>query len=125
MTTELRELVCVPNAGSASRMVTSRPASASSRAMARPTAPAPMTAQSIGCMDIPRPMLAGAYGQVQAQAASARQFENVRTGVHVLQRHAVRFDQTDLVVANPAGPMQGQDWHHLGPVFPSATAHFH
>src|SRR2546427_8706238 len=43
ITSELRELVCVPIASSASRMITSRPASASSRATARPTTPAPTT----------------------------------------------------------------------------------
>src|SRR5574338_638239 len=47
MTSELRELVWVPNAASASRMTTSRPASASRRATASPTTPAPITAQSI------------------------------------------------------------------------------
>src|SRR5512147_1919580 len=46
MTSELRELVTVPNVSAASRTSTSRPASASSRATASPTAPAPMTAQS-------------------------------------------------------------------------------
>src|SRR5882672_12307279 len=46
MTSELRELVCVPIASSASRMMTSRPAMASSRAIARPTTPAPTTTAS-------------------------------------------------------------------------------
>src|SRR5438552_2557210 len=46
ITSELRELVCVPIASSASRMITSRPASASSRAIARPTTPAPTTTAS-------------------------------------------------------------------------------
>src|SRR5436190_22352548 len=46
ITSELRELVCVPMASSASRITTSRPAIASSRAMARPTMPAPMTTAS-------------------------------------------------------------------------------
>src|SRR5437870_3306543 len=46
ITSELRELVCVPIASSASRMITSRPASASSRATARPTTPAPTTTAS-------------------------------------------------------------------------------
>src|SRR2546422_10764863 len=46
ITSELRELVCVPIASSASRMTTSRPASASSRATARPTTPAPTTTAS-------------------------------------------------------------------------------
>src|SRR5258708_11281652 len=46
ITSELRELVCVPIASSAWRMITSRPASASSRAMARPTTPAPTTTAS-------------------------------------------------------------------------------
>src|SRR5258705_6520355 len=46
ITSELRELVCVPIASSASRMMTSRPAIASSRAIARPTTPAPMTTAS-------------------------------------------------------------------------------
>src|SRR5438128_1520167 len=47
MTSELRALVCVPIADSASITMTSRPASASSRAIARPTTPAPITAQSM------------------------------------------------------------------------------
>src|SRR6266850_1776418 len=46
ITSELRELVCVPIASSASRMMTSRPAIASSRATARPTTPAPTTTAS-------------------------------------------------------------------------------
>src|SRR5436853_7587741 len=46
MTSELRELVCVPIASSASSTMTSRPASASSRAIARPTTPAPTTTAS-------------------------------------------------------------------------------
>src|SRR5262245_33436180 len=46
MTSELRELVCEPNVGSASTIKTSRPASARARAMARPTTPAPMTTTS-------------------------------------------------------------------------------
>src|SRR2546422_267760 len=46
ITSELRELVCVPIASSASRMITSRPASASSRAIASPTTPAPTTTAS-------------------------------------------------------------------------------
>src|SRR5256885_1332986 len=46
ITSELRELVCVPIASSASRMITSRPAIASSRATARPTMPAPITTAS-------------------------------------------------------------------------------
>src|SRR5690242_4073543 len=46
MTSELRELVCVPMASAASSTMTSRPARASSRAMASPTTPAPITAQS-------------------------------------------------------------------------------
>src|SRR5205085_11642729 len=41
ITSEFRELVCVPIASSASRMMTSLPVSASSRAIARPTTPAP------------------------------------------------------------------------------------
>src|SRR6185369_4136092 len=46
ITSELRELVCVPIASSASRMTTSRPDSASARATARPTTPAPITTAS-------------------------------------------------------------------------------
>src|SRR6266496_3369668 len=46
ITSELRELVCVPIASSASRMITSRPAIASSRATARPMTPAPTTTAS-------------------------------------------------------------------------------
>src|SRR5512138_722692 len=46
ITSELRELVCVPIASSLSRITTSRPASASSRATARPTTPAPTTTAS-------------------------------------------------------------------------------
>src|SRR3954464_9725178 len=46
ITSELRELVWVPMASSASRMTTSRPATASSRATARPTMPAPITTAS-------------------------------------------------------------------------------
>src|SRR5205823_2196858 len=46
ITSELRELVCVPIASSASRITTSRPAMASSRATARPTTPAPTTTAS-------------------------------------------------------------------------------
>src|SRR4051812_451094 len=46
ITSELRELVWLPMASSASRITTSRPASASSRATARPTTPAPITTAS-------------------------------------------------------------------------------
>src|SRR6185503_15198091 len=46
ITSELRELVWVPIASSASRITTSRPASASARATARPTTPAPTTTAS-------------------------------------------------------------------------------
>src|SRR6185295_17838153 len=46
MTSELRELVWVPIASSASSTTTSCPASASSRATARPTTPAPTTSAS-------------------------------------------------------------------------------
>src|SRR3954470_3711784 len=46
ITSELRELVWVPMASSASRITTSRPARASSRATARPTMPAPITIAS-------------------------------------------------------------------------------
>src|SRR5687768_3797108 len=46
MTSELRELVWVPIASSASRITTSRPAMARARATARPTAPAPITTAS-------------------------------------------------------------------------------
>src|SRR5205085_4959220 len=50
ITSEFRELVCVPIASSASRMMTSLPASASSRAIARPTTPAPTTTVSTRSM---------------------------------------------------------------------------
>src|SRR5688500_5088301 len=46
ITSELRELVCVPKASSASRTTTSRPAAARARATARPTTPAPSTTAS-------------------------------------------------------------------------------
>src|SRR3990170_4270329 len=46
ITSELRELVWVPIASSASRITTSRPAIASARATARPTTPAPITTAS-------------------------------------------------------------------------------
>src|SRR3954454_13815745 len=46
ITSELRELVWVPMASSASRITTSRPATANSRATARPTMPAPITTAS-------------------------------------------------------------------------------
>src|SRR5688500_4068674 len=46
ITSELRELVWVPIASSASRITTSRPAMARARATARPTTPAPITTAS-------------------------------------------------------------------------------
>src|SRR5687768_12320797 len=46
ITSELRELVWVPIASSASRTTTSRPAMARARATARPTTPAPITTAS-------------------------------------------------------------------------------
>src|ERR1041385_4060466 len=46
ITSEFRELVCVPIASSPSRITTSRPARASARATASPTTPAPTTAAS-------------------------------------------------------------------------------
>src|SRR5262245_53039195 len=46
MTSELRELVCVPMASSASRITTSRPDRARARATASPTTPAPITTAS-------------------------------------------------------------------------------
>src|SRR5512134_3357222 len=51
MTAELRELVWVPIASSASRITTSRPAMASARATARPTTPAPITTASSFSME--------------------------------------------------------------------------
>src|SRR3954470_21246525 len=51
MTSELRELVCVPKASSASRMITSRPRNARARATARPTTPAPRTTESTRSAD--------------------------------------------------------------------------
>src|SRR4051812_13120181 len=51
MTSELRELVCLPIASSASRITTSRPAVANARATARPTTPAPITAASTLSME--------------------------------------------------------------------------
>src|SRR5438445_2862502 len=50
MTSELRELVSVPIAPWLSTITTSRPAIASARATARPTTPAPTTAQSTRSM---------------------------------------------------------------------------
>src|SRR6185436_8282839 len=46
ITSELRELVWVPMASSASRITTSRPDMARARATARPTTPAPITTAS-------------------------------------------------------------------------------
>src|SRR5260221_4617546 len=46
ITSEFRELVCVPIAFSASRITTSRPDRARARATARPTTPAPITTAS-------------------------------------------------------------------------------
>src|SRR5215217_6463688 len=46
MTSELRELVWVPIASSASKMTTSRPDCARARATARPTTPPPTTTAS-------------------------------------------------------------------------------
>src|SRR6185436_2761212 len=51
ITSELRELVCVPMASSPSRMTTSRPARASARATASPTTPAPITTASTLSME--------------------------------------------------------------------------
>src|SRR5262245_44437691 len=54
MTSELRELVCVPNVSSASSTTTSRPVMASARATARPTTPAPITtASSLSTRELP------------------------------------------------------------------------
>src|SRR5262245_50497675 len=50
MTSELRELVWVPIASSASRTSTSRPDVARARATARPTTPAPITTASTRSM---------------------------------------------------------------------------
>src|SRR5512134_2722629 len=52
ITSLLRALVAVPNAFSASTMITSRPACASARAQARPTTPAPTTTQSTRSCDM-------------------------------------------------------------------------
>src|SRR5919198_116307 len=51
ITSELRELVCVPIASSASAITTSRPAIARARAQARPMTPAPMTSASTLSME--------------------------------------------------------------------------
>src|SRR4051812_31706116 len=51
MTSELRELVWVPKASSASRMMTSRPRKARALAIARPTTPAPRTTASTRSTD--------------------------------------------------------------------------
>src|SRR6476469_8665814 len=51
MTSELRELVCLPIASSASRITTSRPAVAKARVTARPTTPAPITTASTRSME--------------------------------------------------------------------------
>src|SRR5437868_1855107 len=54
ITSELRELVWVPIASSASRITTSRPARASARATASPTIPAPTTTLSALSTEDPR-----------------------------------------------------------------------
>ncbi len=67
MTSELRADVSSPIAAFFSRTMTSRPASASSRAIARPTTPAPMTTVSvlslIAC--VPRPENERGFSQPQ------------------------------------------------------------
>ena len=54
ITSLLRELVSVPIMPAASSTITSCPASASWRATARPTTPAPITTQSTRSMPNPR-----------------------------------------------------------------------
>src|SRR5262245_53853600 len=66
MTSLLRELVPVPIALSRSSTITSRPASAKARAIARPTTPAPITTVSIFSTDTMRPILnEGPCGRVR------------------------------------------------------------
>src|SRR5215475_13135462 len=55
MTSELRDEVSVPIVPAASRMITSRPASASSRATASPITPAPATTHSTFSIPPPTP----------------------------------------------------------------------
>src|SRR5690606_36583686 len=59
MTSLLRALVAVPMAASASRISTSRPASASARANASPTTPAPTTTQSTRSIASPPSLACG------------------------------------------------------------------
>src|SRR5690348_8882425 len=59
ITSELRELVCIPTCRSDSRTTTSRPARASARATPRPMTPAPITATSADSMVIRAPLDGG------------------------------------------------------------------
>src|SRR5258708_33777206 len=71
MTSELRELVWVPIASSASRITTSRPDTASARATARPTTPAPTTTASTRSTS--RLTRHGAFEEECAEAGSGGQ----------------------------------------------------
>src|SRR4051812_5937904 len=72
ITSELRELVCIPTCRSASRTTTSRPVRARARATPRPMTPAPITATSADSIVISVPLDGGGVGGVAAERARSR-----------------------------------------------------
>src|SRR5689334_9880820 len=110
ITSELRELVCIPTWRSASRTTTSRPARASSRATPRPTTPAPMTATSADSLiDPPRATTrgSGCTGQ-DLSVVGARLQRHGRgsdLGTLLAQR---RLEQLEVPAAQQPGGERGE-----------------
>src|SRR4051812_32362782 len=117
MTSLLRELVCVPIATSDSRTITSRPASASARAHASPTTPAPMTTEST-CSIVPRAYWPAAPASTPLRAQAPEKLRERRgSGEQRGEQPGAAQDDGDdeyPVVARPhraahQGPEQEQD----------------
>src|SRR4051812_29926234 len=113
ITSELRELVCVPIALSASSTTTSRPLMASSRATASPTTPPPITATSksgASCMVTSSLERADVLGD-------ARAHRDVEAGLRRNVEARARAVVAPLARAvEPHAAAAGRDVHALGGV---------
>src|SRR3954452_16926556 len=115
MTSELRELVCVPIASSASRMMTSLPASASSRAIARPTTPAPTTTTSTRSM-AKQPLEAedASAGERRGARHGPRRAVEQRADQRAEERAGGEADGADQRRGAAGGPREGRERERRG-----------
>src|SRR5206468_4575477 len=110
ITSELRELVCVPIASSASRMITSRPAIASSRATARPTTPAPTTtASTLSTREPPFERKGGEAGKRRGGGHRARGAIEKRAEQRAEQRPGGEADRADERGRGACGLREGRE----------------